>query len=227
MEINLQENERLDDLECNGMHILSNKNLYCFTSDAVMLANLVRANSSQNVIDLCSGSGIIALLISAKTRAKNIDCVEIQSSLADMCTRSIELNGLSERIKVINSNLVGIEAVLGSNNDIVVCNPPYYKLGSGATRVVEEVAMARHEITCTLEDIIKTSAKLLKFGGKLYMVHKCERLNEVLTLFTKYCLEPKELITIQTSISDECDTFIVIAKKGAKSGLKVKTIKHE
>lgn len=224
----LKNGERLDDLEFNGMFIISNKDKYCFTSDSVMLANKVRANSSSRIVDLCSGAGIIALLIGAKTKAKEIIGVEIQKDLFDMASRSIIYNNLSDRISMINDSIIGIENKIGIEKyDAVVCNPPYYKSDSGETRLNDCVKIARHEITVKLTDVVFAAEKLLKYGGKFYIVHKCERMSEVLHEMTEYGLEPKELYLITTNKKGYCDTFIAIAKKGAKSGLKVSCITHD
>ena len=219
--------ERLDDLELDGRFIISHKDRYCFTSDAVMLANKVKASAGDRIIDLCTGGGIIALLIALKSNAKEIIGVEIQQEMADMARRSVEMNGLENRIKILNRDLIGSEIILGiGSNDIVVCNPPYYKLTQGITRENDCIAMARHEIAVNLEQIIETASKLLKYGGKFYLVHKSERLAEVISLAVTYKLQPKVLYNIQTN-TNECDTFILVCKKNAKSGIKIYTIAHD
>lgn len=223
----LKQGERLDDLEFDGRYIISNKDKYCFTSDAVMLANKVKATAEDKIIDLCSGGGIIALLIALKSSAKEIIGVELQSDMVDMADRSAAMNGLENRLKFCNIDLIGCEKVLGIGNyDIVTCNPPYYKISQGVTRVNDCIAKARHELTVNLEQIIFTASRLLKYGGKFYLVHKSERLAEVISLACKYLLEPKELYNIKTS-GDTCDTFIVVCKKNAKPGLKVYVVPHD
>lgn len=218
--------ERLDDLELDGRFIISHKDRYCFTSDAVMLANMVKGNAGDRILDLCSGGGIIALLIALKTNAKEIIGVELQAEMVDMANRSVAMNCLQDRIKFLNMDLIGCENILGVGYfDSVVCNPPYYKLTQGITRENECIAKARHEITVNLEQILYTVSRLLKYGGKFYLVHKSERLAEVISLCCKYSLEPKELYNIQT-LGKESDTFILICKKNAKSGMKVYTIRH-
>lgn len=211
--------ERLDDLG-DGISIISNKDLYCFTSDAVRLSNAVRGSKTMRLIDLCSGAGVIPLLVAKKTTIGTIIGVEIQHELADMASRSALLNNLSDRISILSADLRGIEESLGRGCfDIITCNPPYFKANSGVARLSPPIAMARHELTCTLEDIIKTAAGLLKYGGKLIMVHKCERMAEVFALLKQYKLEPKELTTYQPTANKPCDTFIVIAKSNASVGM--------
>ena len=223
----LKHGERLDDLEFNDMHIISHKDRYCFTSDSVMLANLVKAGSRDTVVDLCTGGGIIALLIAGKTNAKKIYGVEIQDDMSDMAMRSVKLNNLCERVSIINHDVIGISKVLGHGSaDIIVCNPPYFKTGEGSQRLNPCIAIARHEILLPLEEMIKSVSELLKFGGTFYMVHKSERLAEAITLLSKYLLEPKVLYNITTGASDIADTFIIVCKKCGKTGLIVHNINH-
>ena len=219
--------ERLDDLEYKGMHIISHKDKYCFTSDSVMLANLVTAGCRDTVVDLCTGGGIIALLIAAKTNAKKVIGVEIQHDMADMASRSVQFNNLTDRVEILNTDVIGISKTLKHGSaDIVVCNPPYYKMNEGAARLNECIAIARHEVLLPLEDMVKSVSELVKFGGAFYMVHKSERLAEAIVMLCKYNLEPKVLYNITTGTSDIADTFIIVCKKGAKTGLKVHNIMH-
>lgn len=223
----LRNGERLDDLDYKGMYIISHKDKYCFTSDAVMLANLVTAGCRDTVVDLCTGGGIIALLIAAKTSVKKVIGVEIQHDMADMASRSVTLNNLYDRVEILNADVIGISRILSHGSaDIVVCNPPYYKINEGAARLNECIAIARHEILLPLEDMIKSASELVKYGGAFYMVHKSERLAEAIVLLCKYNLEPKILYNITTGTSDIADTFIIVCKKGAKTGLKVHNIIH-
>ena len=227
MEKYLLDGERLDDLEYNDMYIISNKDKYCFTSDSVMLANMVKANSSDTVVDFCTGGGIIAILVAGKTNAKKVIGVELQEDMYDMARRSVLLNKLEDRVEMINDNVVGISKRIGTNIDIVVCNPPYYKVTSGSTRQNECVSMARHEITLTLKDMIKSSSECLKYGGKFYLVHKAERLAEILSTLVEYKLEPKVLYNITTNDTNKVDSIIIECRKNGKSGMLVYNIKHD
>lgn len=224
----VHEGERLDDLEFNDMYIISHKDRYCFTSDAVMLANLVKASAKQTVVDFCAGGGIISLLVAGKTTAKRIIAVELQPEMADMCKRSVELNNMTERIEVLCDNVIGIADKIGRGSaDIVMCNPPYYKPSEGASRLNQCMAIARHEIELTLEQMIRSASECLKYGGKFYMVHKATRLAESIMLLGKYKLEPKVLYNIETNNTGEVDTFIIECKKNASTGMLVKNIKHD
>lgn len=216
----LLENERLDDLQLNGMYIIQNKSEYCFTSDAVALANFVHVSNNGRVVDLCSGSGVIGILISAKNKVEDVTLVEIQEYLADMSRRSIEYNKL-KNISVVNSRLQGVSNTLGKGTfDCVVCNPPYKTTGS-ASKLSEKgsIAICKHEITVTLEEIIDEASMLLKFGGNFYTVNKEERLTDLICLCRKYKLEPKELKILKSSKG--ANIVLLKCKKGGKSGLKI------
>lgn len=215
----LLDSEILEDIDGN-IKIIANPNLYRYTSDSIRLAKSVKATHKDRILDLCSGSGIIPLALASYTRA-NIDALEIQYPLFDMARRSVELNSLNDRIRVFNGDLVGY--IPTTTYDIVTCNPPYFKTNCGEIRETETADIARHELKCTLSDVVITAEKSLKFGGKLYLLHKCERLSEVLSELTKYKLEPKELLLF-THAFKTVDTFIVIAKKGANVGLKTQII---
>ena len=194
MKVKINSNESLEDLQCNGLFILQEKDGYRFTSDAVALANFVKVKNDARVVDLCSGSGVIGILIGAKNKCKDITLVEIQESLADMSKRSIEYNEI-DNITVVNMRLQGVYKKIGDNCfDVVVCNPPYKKSGT-ATMLNdnESIAIARHEVEMNLEDIFVESNKLLKFGGELYLINKEERLTDMMVYARKYNLEPKEL----------------------------------
>lgn len=224
----LHEGERLDDLQLDGAYIISHKDKYCFSSDSVMLANTVRANCKSKIVDLCCGGGIIGILIALKTNCKSVIGVEIQPDMADMANRSVQMNGLSDKVQIINHDVKNITEVIPSGYaDIVVCNPPYYKVNSGDTRQTDSIAIARHEISLTLEELVKNTCKILKFGGMFYLVHKAERMAEVITTLSNHNLTPKQIYTICTNNSNVADTFIVVSKLGAKHGVIVENIKHD
>lgn len=218
METKLRENEIIEELE-GGIRIIANTVLYRYTSDSVRLAKAVRASRRDRILDLCSGGGVVALMLAHTTAAERIDGIEIQRELSDMASRSVELNSLQERVRMICGDLVGYDG--RQQYDIVVCNPPYYKIDSGCTRSARTCDVARHELRCTLQDIVTTYDKALKYGGVGYMVHKCERLSEVISAMSASGLEPKEL-TLYRSGDKPCDTFIIKVKKGACAGMTVK-----
>lgn len=212
----LKENERLDDLQFNNLFIIQNPDLYCFTSDAVELCNFVRAGVKDRIVDLCSGSGIIGILAQAKTNAKKVWLVELQSQLADMSKRSVEYNKLNN-IEVVNAPLQNIHKQIGTGYEVVVCNPPYKINAGGELSEKQEIAICKHEITVTLEEIVKEASALLKFGGRFYTVNKEERLTDLFCLMRKYGIEPK-VLKIRKSTKG-ANVVLVEGKKGAKSGL--------
>ncbi len=216
----LKDNERLDDLQFNNLFIIQNKNEYCFTSDAVALANFVHVSNFGRVVDLCSGSGVIGILVNAKNKVKDVTLVEVQEHLADMSKRSIEYNKI-QNIQVVNAKLQGVSNLIGKEVfDVVVCNPPY-KAQDSKSKISEKssIAICKHEIMVTLEEIILEASKLLKFGGNFYLVNKEERLVDMFVLLRKYSLEPKELKIINTGKG--AGVVLVKSKKGGKSGLKI------
>lgn len=216
----LKDNERLDDLEYNNLRIIQEPDGYCFTSDSVILSNLVNVKKADKVVDLCTGSGIIATLISAKFTPQKVIGVELQPRLADMAKRSVLYNNLREHIEIINADAYGIEKTLGCGKfDVVVTNPPYDKCASKQSYTEKEIC--KKEIYINANKIIETSSKLLKFGGLFYMINKVRNLTDVMCFMRQYNIEPKKLYFIQPKISKEADTFIVEGKKGAKSGIVV------
>lgn len=225
MEIKLNNDERLDDLEYEGLKIIQKPNLYCFSSDAVLLANLVKASRKDTIVDLGTGSGVIAILALAKTKANKAIGFEIQKEMASLAKRNVEINNLEDRIEIINDDIKNAFNYLNKESvKVVVCNPPYFKATSGVSSDVKEIATSRTESTATLEDIIKVASGLLNYSGKLYMIHKSERLSEVLTTLTLNKLEPKRLTLIYPKASKAVDTFIVEAQKCGAPGLKIDSV---
>lgn len=223
-DIKLAENERLDDLQYKGLRLIQRTDLYCFTSDAVILANTVKASRKETVVDFGCGNGAITILVQAKTNCKQVIGIEIQEVAAELAKRNAELNGI-DNIQIINDDINNSTKYLANESiDCVVCNPPYFRHGQGETRLKKEIALSRHESTCTLEQIIIQAAKCLRFDGRLYMVHKCERLAEVLTYLSNNKLEPKELLLIYPKANKRPDAFVVTAKKGGNSGMLINSL---
>ena len=216
----LKDNERLDDLQIGGLYIIQDPDEYCFTSDAVALANFAKCRSGGKLVDLCSGSGVIGILMNAKNHISDVYLVEIQEHLADMSLRSVEYNKLTN-FHVINAPLQGVHSSIGEGvYDTVVCNPPYKK--SGTTTLVNQkdsITIARHEVSVTLEDIIRESERLLKFGGDMYICNKEERLADMVFLSRKYHLEPKELKILPSTRG--ANVVLLKCRKGGKSGMKI------
>ena len=216
----LKDNERLDDLQLDDLKLIQNKSGYKFSTDSVLLANFGKAKQNDIYVDLCSGSGVVAILFSCKNKIKKSYAVELQPQLADMASRSIEYNGLSGKIQVLNQDLKDICKTLGHESvDVVTVNPPYNPVGE--TSLTDEIAIATHELKTNLETIVSQTSKLLKFGGKFYMVHRADRIVDIMYYLRKYKLEPKVLRVVYPNVNKEPNLILVEAKKGAKSGIKI------
>lgn len=214
----LKKDERLDDLELDNLMIIQKKEGYKFSTDSVLLSNFAKAKQNDVLVDLCSGSGVVAVLASHKNKVKECYAVEIQSEMADMARRTCEYNGLS--IKVLNQDLKDVVKTLGAEStNVVTVNPPY-NTDSKASEF-PEIAMATHEIATNLSEVVSVSAKLLKFGGKLFMVHRCDRLVDILCECRKNGLEPKLIRIVYPKKNKEPNLVLIEAKKGAKAGIKV------
>lgn len=213
----LQNNERLDDLEYKGLKIIQDPNGYCFTSDSVLIANLAKVTKNDTVVDLGTGSGIIALLVAKKYNPDKVIGVEIQAKLSDMAKRSVELNNLQDIVTIINKPMQGISKELGSNFDVVVSNPPYEKVTVDSSK--DEIGICKNEVAITAEEVVACAGKLLRFGGLFYMINKARRLVDVLCAMRNNKIEPKKIYFIQPKASKDIDTFIVEGKKGGKAGM--------
>ena len=223
MDVILKENECIDDLQCNGLKIIQNNNFFKYGIDAVLLANFVKNKKKDlSIVDLGTGTGIISILLTAKVDVHQIFSVEIQEKIADMAKRSVMLNGLEEKINILNCDLNKIKEHLTPNSiDIIVTNPPYQKNNSGLQNEIEEKKISRHEIFCTIEDICRESKYLLKDKGEIYMVHRPERLADIICNLRKYNLEPKEIRFVHSKCNYEPVLLLIRAVKNGGSFLKV------
>lgn len=190
----LQPGEQLDDLMCGGLRIIQKKKGFHYGTDAVLLASFAVIPRNGRVADLGTGSGILPLLLSHFQKARLLVGVEIQANLAELARRNVALNGLTETIRIVQGNLKDASSVLGrASFEAVISNPPYQKWGSGLRNKQPEDALARHEIACTLDDVIRTAAELLVPGGHFSLVHRPERLADVIECLRREKLEPKEI----------------------------------
>lgn len=196
----LREDETLEDLQLNGLKLIQKKDGFRFGVDAVLLANFAKVKKNGTVIDLCSGTGIIPFILAGKTEAKKITGIEIQEDMVEMANRSVEFNYLNERVQFINKDLKDINGMKSLEKvDVVTVNPPYKLANSGILNPKDKMAIARHEVCCTLEDVIRTSRTLLKDNGRLFMVHRPERLVDILSLMREYKIEPKRIRMVHPS----------------------------
>lgn len=208
--------ERIDDLQLKGLKIIQDTSGFCFGVDAVLLSHMAQNAKGDNFIDLCSGNGIVAILLAAKTAAKKIYSVEILKSQSDLAKRSIKLNNLSERVEAVNMDLKNVSQYFKKSSfDAVTCNPPYMQPFGGIVNPKSEKAIARHEIACTLEDVICAADYLLAPQGKLFLVHKPERLVDIFCLMRQYKIEPKRLCMVHPSSGKKANIVLV---EGVKNG---------
>lgn len=221
--LDLKEDERLDYLLGEPLRIIQSPSVFAFSLDAVLLAHFTYVPILKgNLVDLCSGNGVIPLLLSRRTKG-TIKGIEIQERLYDMAVRSIEYNDLSDRVKMIHADLKEIPKTIGhAKYDVVTCNPPYFPAVKESEQNANEyIAIARHEIMCTLEDVIRVSSQLLKQGGKAAFVHRPGRLLDILTLMRTYKLEPKRLQFVYPKHGKEANTVLIEGIKEGRADLKL------
>ena len=223
MEVILKDNERIDDLQLNNLKIIQNKDGFCFGIDAVLLSDFAKEiPTNSKILDLGTGTGILGILLCAKTKLSKIYGIDIQKDVCDMASRSIKLNNLENRFEIINKNIKDLKDIFeGISFDAIVSNPPYKKDNSGIKNESKTKLISRHEITASLEDFINISSKLLKNNGSIYMVHRPERLSDLFFLLKKYNLEPKKLRIVQSYFDSKPKLILVKATKNAKSFLNV------
>lgn len=216
--IEIHSEERIDDLQIKGLRIIQNPSQFCFGVDAVLLshyaAQTIKPNT--NVLDFCSGNGIVPILLHAKSEAAHITGLEIQANIAEMAKRSILLNKLQNQISMVCGDVKDAPKKFGKGTfDYITCNPPYKEAGGGITNEFDAITIARHEIYCTLADIIEAAEHLLKPGGKLCIVHRPERLVDILACMRKSRIEPKRLRFVHPS---PYKTAAMILIEGTKHG---------
>ena len=222
MEIELKDQERLDELHRNGYRIIQNPSRFCFGMDAVLLSGYAKVKEGETALDLGTGNGIIPILLEAKTKGKHFTGLEIQEESADMARRSVTLNGLDEKIKIITGDIKEAgEMFEAASFDVITSNPPYMIGQHGLVNPDSPKAIARHELLCTLEDIIRASARLLCTGGRFYLVHRPFRLAEIMTMLVKYRLEPKRMRLVYPFVDKEPNMVLLEALRGGNSRIRV------
>jgi tRNA1Val (adenine37-N6)-methyltransferase len=220
--IHLKENERLDDLQRNGYKIIQNPEKFCFGMDAVLLSGFARVKPGARVLDMGTGTGIIPILLEAKTKASHISALEIQEESADMARRSVELNGLGDKIDIITGDIKEADTIFElASFDAITCNPPYMIGQHGITNPDAPKAIARHEIMCTLDDVVRNASRLLKPGGSFFMVHRPFRLAEIINVMTSYKLEPKRMQLVYPYVDKEPNMVLIEGCRGGKPRMTV------
>ncbi|MFD2444327.1 tRNA1(Val) (adenine(37)-N6)-methyltransferase [Bacillus sp. CGMCC 1.16607] len=219
----LKDDERLDYLLAEELRIIQSPSVFAFSLDAVLLSKFVYVPIQKGkLIDLCSGNGVIPLFLSTRTKG-NITGVEIQERLYDMACRSIHYNQLESRIQMIHGDIKNISSQLGFGKyDVVTCNPPYFPTPSQEEmNENEHLAIARHEILCTLEDAVKSASQLVRTGGKVAFVHRPGRLMDMVSLMRAYKLEPKRIQFVYPKLGKEANTLLIEATKDGNPDLKI------
>lgn len=221
-EMILKDNERIDDLQRCGYKIIQNPQKFCFGMDAVLLTGFANVKNGENVIDLGTGTGIIPILLEAKTKGGHFTGLEIQEGSVDMALRSVSLNGLNEKINIVKGDIKEASSIFGAASfDVVTCNPPYMNNCHGLVSKDEPKAIARHELLCSLEDVIREASALLKEKGRFYMVHRPFRMAEIFVVMNKYRLEPKRMRLVYPYKDNEPNMLLVEGIKGANPMIKV------
>lgn len=223
MENILKENERIDDLQLNDLKIIQRTDGFCFGIDSVLLSDFsknIKKNCS--VVDLGTGTGIISVLLCAKTHLRKIYGIEIQEEIADMATRTSQLNKLEDKFEVINCDIKNLDKVLGRESvDYVVTNPPYKKSNSGLTNDNKIKLISRHEVKAELSDFIKVSFKILKDKGTVFMVHRPERLTDIIYEMRKNKIEPKRMRFVHSDTESDPKLVLIEGVKNGKPFLKI------
>lgn len=217
----IKEDETLDDLQINNIYVIQKKYAFRFGVDAVLLANYAKIKRGASVVDLCSGTGIVPFIISGKTQAGNIIGIEIQDNMVEMARRSVKYNELEYKVSFINGDIKDTKLLKDINKaDVVTVNPPYKLKNSGLINSKDENAIARHEILCTLDDVIRASNILLNDNGRFFMVHRPDRLADIMCTMRKYKIEPKRIQMVQPSINKAPNIVLVEGQKYGGAFLK-------
>ena len=218
----LKPGERFDDLNCKGYRVIQDPDSFCFGMDAVLLANFAKIKRGAKVLDLCTGTGVIPILLAAKNNPARIDALELNPDSALRSKRSVYANGLEDLVYIICGDVCEASKIYGRDSmDAVTVNPPYMAADEGLLNPDDAKNMARHEITCTLEDVIRESAAVLREKGSFFMVHRPFRLVDIITTMKKYRLEPKRLRMVHSKLGKEATMVLIEGAKGGGSWLNV------
>ena len=218
----IHEDECIDDLQNGGLMLIQKKNGFKFGIDAVLLSDFAKAPEAKRALDLCTGTGIVAVLLASKTKTPRIDALEIQPDIYDMAKRSTEYNGISDRVHIRMGDLKNAAELYGKNVfDKVTVNPPYMKAGSGISNGSDTKTISRHEVLCTLEDVIAASAAVMKTKGHFFMVHRPSRLTDIIWLMRRYKLEPNRLRLVHPSAGTAANLLLIEGVKNGGNELKL------
>lgn len=220
--MDLNANERIEDLQLKNLRIIQNSEWFCFGIDAVLLSDFAEIKRNSTVVDLGTGTGIIPLLLWGKKEPKKIIGIEIQKEVADMAERSVRLNNLENSIEILNIDMNNANQVILSNSiDVVVVNPPYVENNGGIINPESKKAISRHEISCSLEDVVRVSSKLLRHGGSFFMVHRPHRLVDIFYQMRKLKIEPKKIRLVHPRAGQQPNMVLIKGVKAGNSELKI------
>jgi len=218
----LKPNERIDELNIKGYQLIQRTDGFCFGMDAVLLSGFTRINSGETHLDLGTGTGVIPILLEAKYQGISYSGLEIQPTFVDMAQRSTQLNKIEHKVTIVHGDIKEADQLFPlSSFDVITSNPPYMDSGKGLVNPSSMKAIARHEVLCTLDDVIRVASRLLKVGGRFYMVHRPHRLIEIFDVLKKYKLEPKRCQFVHSYVDKEATMVLVEAIRGAKPMIKI------
>ena len=218
----LKNKERLDDLNVKGYQIIQDPERFCFGMDAVLLSGFAHIKKGEKVLDLGTGTGIIPILLEAKTKGSHFTGLEIQPESADMAARSVQYNHLEEKISIVTGDIKDASNIFGASSfDVITTNPPYMIGEHGLKNDNDAKTIARHEVLCTLDDTLMQSARILKPGGRFYMVHRPFRLAEIFSKMVAYGIEPKRMQLVYPHINKEPNMVLIEGYRGGKSRITV------
>ncbi|SDB44602.1 tRNA1Val (adenine37-N6)-methyltransferase [Pseudobutyrivibrio sp. YE44] len=222
MEKLVHDDERVDDLQINGYRIIQHPDKFCFGMDAVLLSSFAKVRPGEKVLDLGTGTGILPILLEAKTEGEHFTGLEIQPESAEMANRSVLLNDLQEKVSIVEGDIKQAAEIFGKGTmDVVTSNPPYMTNHHGLKNPNDAKAIARHELLCSLEDLISQTAAVLKPKGRCYFVHRPFRLVEIITLMRQYKLEPKRMRLVYPFVDKEPNMVLIEGVRGGGSQLTV------
>lgn len=222
MTINLNPDERLDDLQRNGYKLIQNTKIFCFGMDAVLLCAFTRVEKGEEVLDLGTGNGVIPILLKGRTEGKHFTGLEIQDVNVNLARRSVQYNRIEDDVLIVQGDIKEASKIFGGASfDVVTTNPPYMNENHGLKNPESHKAIARHEILCTLEDVIREGTKVLKPGGRFNMIHRPHRLVEIIDLMKKYKVEPKRIRMVYPFADKEANMVLIEGIRGAKPMVKI------
>lgn len=218
----LREGERLDDLQRCGFMLIQNPSWFCFGIDAVLLSSFANVKPGAKCLDLGCGNGVIPILMSGKTKGEHFTGLEIQADIADMARRSAAYNKISDRVEIVTGDIKEAGNIFAADSfDVVTSNPPYLTKEKGRSNDAGHKAVARHELLCTLEDVVAAAARMLRPGGHFFMVHRPFRLAEIIQTMAAHKIEPKRMRLVHPYVDKEPNMVLIEGTKGGNSGMVV------